>query len=98
MANQQQLDLLRQGVTENWNRWRLEYPDTRPELQAVDLAEASLGGGDLTNANLSAAHLSEATRKSANLSAAKLVGTNRIEANPGWADPPGADLSETWHS
>ena len=42
MANQQHLDLLKQGVTENWNRWRLEFPDTRPELQAADLMEAKV--------------------------------------------------------
>ena len=93
MANQQQLELLRQGVTEHWNRWRLEYPDTRPELQAVDLTGANLGGADLANADLSWADLSEADLNNANLSGAKLVGANLSGANLASANLSGADLS-----
>jgi len=74
-ANQQQLDLLKQGVTENWNSWRLEYPGTQPELQAVDLTGANLGGVDLANADLSGANLA-----GTNLSGADLSWTNVAEA------------------
>ena len=84
-ANQQQLDLLKQGVTENWNSWRLEYPGTQPELQAVDLTGANLGGVDLANADLSGADLSDADLNEANLTdanvrAANLSWTNVAEA------------------
>jgi hypothetical protein len=32
MANQQQLDLLKQGVATAWNTWREEHPDTPIKL------------------------------------------------------------------
>ena len=93
MANQQQLDLLRQGVTEFWNRWRLDNPDTQPELQGVDLTQANLGGLDLTHADLSGADLSGADLNNANLSGAKLVVANLSGANLAGANLSGADLS-----
>jgi hypothetical protein len=37
MANQQQLDLLKQGVAATWNTWKAEHPDTVIELNGVDL-------------------------------------------------------------
>ena len=43
MANQQQLDLLKQGVATAWNTWREEHPDTPITLNGVDLSEANLG-------------------------------------------------------
>jgi uncharacterized protein YjbI with pentapeptide repeats len=49
MANQEQLDLLRQGV-EVWNQWRAKNPTVQPNLQ-----RASLAGLDLRKANFSSA-------------------------------------------
>ena len=43
MVNQQQLDLLKQGVATAWNTWREEHPDTPITLNGVDLSEANLG-------------------------------------------------------
>src|SRR2546421_147548 len=54
MANQQQLDLLRQGVTD-WNARRERHPDIHSGL-----SRANLSGADLSNANLSRADLIEA--------------------------------------
>lgn len=47
MSNQEQLDILKQGV-EVWDMWRVENLDIRP-----DLREANLGGADLSSADLS---------------------------------------------
>jgi len=46
MANQQHLDILKQGV-EIWNQWREEHPDITP-----DLREADMSGRHLAHANL----------------------------------------------
>ena len=37
MANQQQVDLLKQEVATTWNMWRAEHPDTAIKLNGVDL-------------------------------------------------------------
>ena len=36
MANQEQLDILKQGV-KVWNQWREEHPDIQPELSVANL-------------------------------------------------------------
>lgn len=43
MANQEHLDVLRQGVS-TWNRWREENPGIRPDLSGADCS-----GQDLDN-------------------------------------------------
>src|SRR6266699_341512 len=68
MADQQQLDLLLQGV-DTWNIWRTHQVEARPNLYKANLSEATLFG-----ANLSGANLSEATLFGANLSGANLSG------------------------
>lgn len=39
MANQEQLDLLTQGV-EVWNQWRQGHPDIQPDLRQANLIKA----------------------------------------------------------
>ncbi len=46
MANQEQLDLLKQGIAA-WNTWRQEHPHIRPDLRVADLTGAYLPGADL---------------------------------------------------
>ena len=72
MANQQQLDLLKQGVATQWNMWREEHPDTAIKLNGVDLSEANLGEVNLAGADLSQADLSGADLHGAALFAARL--------------------------
>jgi hypothetical protein len=48
MANQEHLDILAKGVGE-WNAWREQQPDSRP-----DLSGANLSGAELRGANCSA--------------------------------------------
>jgi hypothetical protein len=77
MANQEQLDILKQGV-KVWNQWREEYPDIRPDLSNADLHEANLSiveiwGDDLLSADLSEANLSRVTLVETNFAEATLT-------------------------
>ncbi len=96
MANQKQLDILKQGV-QAWNEWRMEHPDIRHDLIGADLTEADLNnanliGVDLTEANFSGAELSEAILIGANLRFANLSNSNLTGANLSEANLIGANL------
>jgi uncharacterized protein YjbI with pentapeptide repeats len=86
MANQQQLDLLKQEVVTTWNTWREEHPDDPITLNGADLSEANLGEVNLAGADLSRANLSRADLNHANLSKARLVQTDLSGANLAAAD------------
>ena len=49
MADQQQLEVIRQGETE-WKHWRTENPDVVPDLRKADLHKANLTMADLSSA------------------------------------------------
>jgi uncharacterized protein YjbI with pentapeptide repeats len=66
MANQEQLDLLKQG-SDVWNTWRKQHPSLRPDLSGANLTKAylkyvHLGGANLSEADLSHTKLNEETR------------------------------------
>ena len=69
MANQEHLDILKQGV-EVWNEWRKEHPNIRPDLSDTDLSDAILRKADLSYATLSRTTLSRA-----DLTEARVYGT-----------------------
>ena len=52
MTDEKHLEILRKGV-EAWNQWRLDNPDTRPNLHSADLRDVVLRGVRLRNTNLS---------------------------------------------
>ena len=56
MANQEQLDILKQGV-KLWNEWREDNSDIEIELLNADFNGAHLEGVDLSFAELSGAYL-----------------------------------------
>lgn len=108
MANEKQLEILKQGV-EAWNKWQ------RPELQIktsfftvkvpstgkiystfvpADLEKADLNGADLKNINLSKANLGNANLRNANLIGADLSSANLSGADLSGAILSGADLSK----
>jgi hypothetical protein len=74
MANQEQLDILKQGVTA-WNLWRQEHPDTRPDLSLADLSQANLNGANQNGANQNGATLVNADLTNADLSCTYLGST-----------------------
>jgi uncharacterized protein YjbI with pentapeptide repeats len=97
MANQEQLDILKQGV-EAWNQWREESPGvhidlSKANLKSADLHSADLFGADLCGADLSGAFLCGANLISANLKSARLVGANLMDALLSGSTLSGADLS-----
>jgi uncharacterized protein YjbI with pentapeptide repeats len=96
MANQEQLDILNQGV-ETWNQWRKEHQDVIPDLSKADLSGATLEGADLSGANLSGAKLdgadlSEANFNDADLSFANLSWSNISESNLSQANLTGCRI------
>ena len=51
MANEEQLNLIKQGV-EKWNQWREDNADIKPDLSECDLRQANLQKVNLSYANL----------------------------------------------
>src|SRR5713101_5093941 len=96
MANQEHLDILKQGV-EVWNQWRERNPLTRPDLSRV-VGDKSLH--DLSNINLSETNLcfcnfTFVNFSGANLNGANLMGAYLMGANLHGATLCGADLNVT---
>src|SRR6266508_3742986 len=107
MANRKHLEILKRGV-EEWNRWRYDNPDIKPDLSGaklhkadlrkaalswVNLTKASITGANLGGADLSGANLSEANLNKANLTMAILTGAVLNGANLIEANLLEADLS-----
>lgn len=90
MANQEQLEILKQGV-EAWNKWRDENMGIDVDLKEAylwetnlsqaNLCRANLNGASLWDTNLSRANLREANLREASLDNADLTQSNLIEAN-----------------
>jgi hypothetical protein len=108
MANQEQLNILKQGV-EAWNRWREKNPEVKPDFAEAELQDASLreanfveadlsgvylGGADLQNADLCKANLRHANFEGSNLSNAKLRRANFDRVNLEEADLGWTDLRD----
>ncbi len=91
MANQEQLEILRQGV-EVWNQWREDIWEEDYSDIWIDLTEADLAGTDLKVANLSGAELGGASLRKANLAGANLAGANLSGADLTEANLAGASL------
>jgi uncharacterized protein YjbI with pentapeptide repeats len=89
MANQEHLDILKQGV-EVWNSWREKYPEIRP-----DLSEANLSGINLSKANLYRVDFFRVNLSRANLSEANLSNTDLSMADLSSTDLRGANLKRT---
>jgi uncharacterized protein YjbI with pentapeptide repeats len=74
MANQEHLDILKQGVYV-WNQWREENPKILPDLSNVDFTDANLIVANLQRTDLRDANLWRATLNFADFSYADLSGT-----------------------
>lgn len=85
MADQEQLAILKQGVTA-WNDWRKRNPNIRPDLRGLEFSKANLHGANLMQADLytawlDGANLCDADLREANLMQADLDWAALIEAN-----------------
>jgi hypothetical protein len=90
MANQDQLDILKQGV-QAWNKWRAENLGTRIDLSVANLTNADLSrinffSANLTNANLTNTNLNRAILTDSNLTNANLIDANFNRASIGYTD------------
>ncbi|MDQ2902219.1 MAG: pentapeptide repeat-containing protein [Chloroflexota bacterium] len=97
MANQEQLDLLAQGV-EAWNQWKTDTRETAPAPKwnlsyDADLSDADLSGVNLDGVNLGKVDLSGANCAGTHLVGACLAEAELAEANFTGATLTGADLS-----
>lgn len=92
MANQEHLDLLKQGI-DIWNTWRTQHREIQPDLSGANLISADLSYADLHSADLISANLSSANLSSANLFRADLRGAKLSSASLSGADLRGANLS-----
>lgn len=99
MAKPEHVEFLKQCQGDKiveWNAWREEHPDIKPDLSDANLYDTNLSGANLNGANLSGtdmaeaqlyrANLSRAQLYRANLSGAKLYQTNLYQANISNAD------------
>jgi hypothetical protein len=84
MANENHLELLRQGV-DAWNAWREKNSSVSPDLASAPLQPYELSGANLQGANLHRADLSGTTLVGANL--------NLSRADLSGGDLRGANLS-----
>jgi uncharacterized protein YjbI with pentapeptide repeats len=75
MANQEHLDILRQGV-EIWNQWRKENPSIGVDLREANLTGVNLTEADLKWINFQGADLSKANLRDANLTLGRLTSAN----------------------
>lgn len=96
MANQEHLNILKQGV-DVWNQWRQEHPDVEPDLSGekllfADLRDANLTRANLKDATLNGADLKNADLRDANLTRAELRSTDLRGANLNKADLKDANL------
>lgn len=94
MANQDHLDILRQGV-DAWNEWRKMYPDVQPNLTKAPLGKANLSQVNFSNTILTGVILPGAELSGANFSGAIFNGTNLGQANLTGANFDGASLYAT---
>lgn len=109
MANQEQLELLKQGV-ESWNRWRIDNPTVEIDFNSTNLDGltliganlrfvgfycASLVGVNLAGANLTGAYLGNADLSRANLSGAVFGGARLGGANFSSANLSNVDFYTT---
>src|SRR5262249_3358496 len=92
MANQQQYDILKQGVAV-WNQWRREHPNILPDLSGISLIKANLIRADLSRTDLSQARLSRIDLSESNLREANLSGTILYRANLNQTNLSRANLS-----
>jgi len=88
MAETSHVEILDRGVDE-WNRWRNQNPQLKPDLSNSNLINRDLSRADLSGANLSAVDLSKAQLSHASLHGANLESSTLI-----LADLLGAILNE----
>lgn len=106
MANPEHVSMLKNGVSE-WNKWRTDHQEIRPDLSSADLRnmdlreanlyqvdfyQADLRGTDFRGANLREAFLSHVWLDGANMSHARLYKATLVESSLKGTDLRGARI------
>lgn len=94
MANQEHLDILKQGV-KAWNRWKKKHKDIEADLSKADLRGVDLSKADLSKTNLRGANLEKTKLENVNFSKADLSRANLNHVNIHLATFRGAKLRRT---
>ncbi|MCF2149351.1 pentapeptide repeat-containing protein [Desmonostoc muscorum LEGE 12446] len=97
MANQEHLEILRQGV-QSWNDWREDNPEVIPDLEWADLSRVDLSWANLSGAKLKETKLIETNLNNANLSGADLSRADLIQTKLSGANLSGAKLISAYLS
>ena len=102
MANEEYLDLLKQGTT-RWNTWRSANRCLVPDVNRADLYRIALSGANLSHANFISANFISANLHGANCQGADFSRAFLFDANLSgailrdtllsWANLEGADLT-----
>ena len=97
MANEEHVALLKSSSffeeTPEWNVWRQQNPDIRPDLVEASLIEEDLARADLHQADMRGAVLKAARLSFADFTSADLRDASLGDANLGFATLVDADLS-----
>jgi hypothetical protein len=97
MANEEHVALLKSSSffeeAPEWNVWRQQNPDIRPDLVEASLIEEDLARADLHHADMRGAVLKAARLSSADFTSADLRDASLGDANLGFATLVDADLS-----
>ncbi|MBD1903477.1 pentapeptide repeat-containing protein [Trichocoleus sp. DQ-A3] len=75
MANEEHLNLFRQGVN-IWNKWRTKNPEIKPDLRWLYFINANFSRANLSGANLSEANLDAVNFRKSNFNGAILKEAN----------------------
>jgi uncharacterized protein YjbI with pentapeptide repeats len=78
VANQEHVELLKRGVDE-WNQWRENNPNLRPDLREIELKRVDLRGVNLRKVDLSGAVLRGANLSKVDLSKAVYNGPQKLD-------------------
>jgi len=80
MANQEHLEILKQGV-EVWNKWRKKNKEIKPDLSGANLNNRQLNGANFENTDFELTYLNGVNLSDANLSFADLYKAKISNAN-----------------
>jgi hypothetical protein len=84
MANKEHLAIMMRGV-EEWNKWRIDRPNIRPDLSNVNLSGWDLNEVNFSKTDLLRADLSEAYLRESNFLLARLIEANLSNTNLAFA-------------
>jgi uncharacterized protein YjbI with pentapeptide repeats len=93
MSNQEQLEILKQGV-DTWNKWRDEHNDLKIDISGANFIEAKLNQVNFRGCDLSYANLNGVDLKSSNLQYARIYNADLRSADFSEADLCHASFKE----